>query len=215
MLAAAGRRRINRGSNVTDDCLACGPGFLEWLAGDAVLREAWQSLDRRRVARGAVLQASGAPMDRAWFVDSGLLRSCFTDGDGRERNRGFHPEGHWAGAPPAQLAQRAPFAIEAVEASVVVELPHAVLMQWQARYPAVQAVLLDALATSMATLARREATLLMDSAEQRYRAFVAAQPVLAGRLPLHQIASYLGITNVALSRIRRRLKATPAGRGAI
>jgi len=215
MLAAAGRRRINQGSNVTDDCLACGPGFLDWLAGDAVLRGAWQALARRRLARGTLLLASGASMDRAWFVERGLLRSCFIDAGGRERNRGFHAEGHWAGAPPAQVAQPAPFAIEAVEDSVVAELPHALLLQWQARHPAVQAVLIDALATSMATLARREATLLMDSAEQRYRAFVAAEPVLAGRLPLHQIASYLGITNVALSRIRRRLKAAPAGERAM
>lgn len=196
---------------MTDDCLACGPGFLDWLARDEVLSEAWQSLGRRRLARGAVLLASGAPMDRAWFVERGLLRSCFTDAGGRERNRGFHPEGHWAGAPPAQLAQPAPFAIEAVEDSTVAELPHALLLQWQARHPAVQAVLIDALATSMATLARREATLLMHSAEQRYRAFTEAEPALAQRLPLHQIASYLGITNVALSRIRRRLKAAPVG----
>ena len=196
---------------MTDDCLACGPGFLDWLARDAERGAAWQALGRRRLARGAVLHPSGAPMDRAWFVERGLLRSCFIDASGRERNRGFHPEAHWVGAPPAQAARSALFAIEAIEASVVVELPHAVLLQWQARDPAAQAVMIDALATSMVTLARREATLMMDSAEQRYLAFVEAEPALARRLPLHQIASYLGITNVALSRIRGRLKASPAG----
>ena len=196
---------------MTDECLACGPGFLDWLARDQRLSEAWLSLRRQPLARGALLQAIGAPMDRAWFIQQGLLRSCFTDAEGRERNRGFHPERHWVGAPPSHVAQPSPFAIEAVEDSLVVELPHAVLLQWQVRHPAVQAVLMDALATSMATLARREATLLMDSAEQRYQAFIAAEPELARRLPLHQIASYLGITNVALSRIRRRLKVPAAG----
>jgi CRP-like cAMP-binding protein len=192
---------------MTDDCLACGPGFLDWLAQDPVRGEAWQALGRRRLGRGAVLHPVGAPMDRAWFVERGLLRSCFIDADGRERNRGFHPEGHWVGAPPAQAARPALFAVEAIEASVVVELPHAALLQWQARDPAAQAVMIDALATSMVTLAQREATLMMDSAERRYLAFVAAEPGLARRLPLHQVASYLGITNVALSRIRKRLKA--------
>ena len=95
--------------------------------------------------------------------------------------------------------------------ATLTEAPHGVLLQWQVRHPAVQAVLIDALATSMATLARREATLLMDSAERRYQAFIAAEPELARRLPLHQIASYLGITTVALSRIRRRLKVPAAG----
>lgn len=190
----------------TSDCPACGPTFLSWLAADAALREAWAQLARRELEPGATLHAAGAPLRFAWFVERGLLRSCFVGADGRERNRGFHAEGQWAGAPPAQQPLPAGFAIEAIEASVVVELAHAELLRWQVAHPQVQSVLIDAVAASLATLTQREAALLMDSAEQRYRHFVESQPALARRLPLHQVASYLGITNVALSRIRRRLR---------
>lgn len=190
----------------TSDCVACGPDFFAWLSADDALRAAWARLARRELAPGAVLHAAGAPLRSAWFVERGLLRSCFVSADGRERNRGFHAEGQWAGAPPARQPLLAEFAIEAIEASVVVELPHAELLRWQAAQPQVQAVLIDAVAASLATLTQRESALLMDSAEQRYRRFVAAEPELARRLPLHQVASYLGVTNVALSRIRRRMK---------
>jgi hypothetical protein len=52
----------------------------------------------------------------------------------------------------------------------------------------------------------REAGFLLDSAEQRYKSFLEQEPELVRRLPLYHIASFLGITDVALSRIRRRIK---------
>jgi CRP-like cAMP-binding protein len=43
------------------------------------------------------------------------------------------------------------------------------------------------------------------SCEDRYLAFLAQSPDLANRIPLHYIASYIGITPEALSRIRGRI----------
>lgn len=45
----------------------------------------------------------------------------------------------------------------------------------------------------------------MLSAEARYLAFFDQSPDLANRIPLHYIASYIGITPEALSRIRKRI----------
>lgn len=187
------------------DCLACGPDLLRWIDADPPLRDAWSRLARRRVARGAALHAAGVPARSVWWVEHGLLRSFFLDAAGQERNRAFHAEGQWAGGPPSPRGLPADVAIEALEASVVVELPHAELQRWQAVHPVVQGALLDAQAAQVATLSHREAALLMDSATERYQRFLRDEPALARRLPLVQVASYLGITNVALSRIRRRL----------
>ena len=43
------------------------------------------------------------------------------------------------------------------------------------------------------------------SAEERYLSFLKQSPNLANRIPLHYIASYIGITPEALSRIRKRI----------
>jgi CRP-like cAMP-binding protein len=48
---------------------------------------------------------------------------------------------------------------------------------------------------------------LLLNATQRYQLFLRDHGPLAERLPLHHVASYLGVTNVALSRIRGRLRA--------
>ncbi len=46
---------------------------------------------------------------------------------------------------------------------------------------------------------------ILDSPEERYRKFEAANKDLLQRVPQHIIASFLGITPVSLSRIRKRL----------
>ena len=51
----------------------------------------------------------------------------------------------------------------------------------------------------------REKEFLPDSLETRYRRFLKDFPGLADRIPQYHIASYLGVTDVALSRIRRKI----------
>lgn len=53
--------------------------------------------------------------------------------------------------------------------------------------------------------AKRELSLLNDTAEQRYLNLFTEQPNLIQKIPLQYIASYIGITPQALSRIRRRI----------
>ncbi len=52
---------------------------------------------------------------------------------------------------------------------------------------------------------KREWELLQLSAEERYRRFLKEYPGLERRIKQHYIATYLGITPVALSRIRRKI----------
>lgn len=46
---------------------------------------------------------------------------------------------------------------------------------------------------------------ILDSPEVRYRKLLATQPEWIRRVPQHYLASFLGITPVSLSRIRRRI----------
>jgi len=52
---------------------------------------------------------------------------------------------------------------------------------------------------------KRELSLLNETAEQRYRNLFTEQPHLLQQIPLKYIASYIGVTPQALSRIRRRI----------
>ena len=52
---------------------------------------------------------------------------------------------------------------------------------------------------------KRELSLLNETAEQRYLKLFSERPELIQKIPLKHIASYIGITPQALSRIRRRI----------
>ena len=52
----------------------------------------------------------------------------------------------------------------------------------------------------------RESAFVKHSAERRYLDFCADYPELKEQVPLQYIASYIGITPIALSRIRQKLK---------
>jgi CRP-like cAMP-binding protein len=53
---------------------------------------------------------------------------------------------------------------------------------------------------------RRERQFLTMSAEARYRLLREEEPHLAARVPQKDLASYLGVTPVGLSRISRRIR---------
>ena len=55
------------------------------------------------------------------------------------------------------------------------------------------------------TKAARELDLLTKTAEERYRDLFSKRPELIQHIPLKYIASYIGVTPQALSRIRRRI----------
>ncbi len=74
------------------------------------------------------------------------------------------------------------------------------------QFAPLRAVLLEALGHSATARDQREEALLLMNATARYQHFQKHHLQFGARVPLHHVASYLGITNVALSRIRRRLQ---------
>jgi len=184
---------------MTTPCPVCGPAFLDWLQQDAARLAQWQALPRRRLARGQRWPGEGL----AW-VERGLLRSVFLDAQGRERNHAFYPELQWLGLPGA--AAPAAGMVEALEPSELVELSGPALQALQRAWPQALELILQGLAAGLARQTLREQQLLMLDATARYQRFLADEPALAQRLAQKQVASYLGITEVALSRLRRRLR---------
>lgn len=201
--------RVNPGSFTSahnkSECAACGSDLNELLREDKVLAQAWAALPQRRIEAGQLIAQPGDLAQCIWRVETGLVRTYYQSRDGVERNRSFHLEGQWFGVGSPMQAATIPYAIEALEPTVLTELPNEAIRAWIQR-DAIQDRLTGVLAASLARREGREESLLLMDASQRYLEFMENEPVLSGRVPLHHVASYLGITNVALSRIRRRLR---------
>ncbi len=164
-----------------------------------------------RAAKGDHLLRAGEVAGHLLFVGAGLLRYYYLDPEGGEERTGqFFDEGRVFTDAASFLGQvPATQSIEALEPSEVLRLPRAAVYAAFERDHAMERFGRVMVEEALVGSQRRAANLLRLSPDERYRAFVQTRPEVARRVPQYLIASYLGITPEALSRIRGRLARRP------
>ncbi len=158
------------------------------------------------LAEGEALLRAGEHWQNLWWVEQGCFRLYYLDREGRAANKNFYLDGAmlWP-ITPALATQPADFWVEALSASRVWSLPWPTWQRAVSAWPAwAQRERLTLIALFDDKM-RREQQFLQATATERYQTLVAERPAWVQRVPLRHLASYLGITDVALSRIRRRL----------
>lgn len=172
--------------------------------------EAWADLrsafSERTYAKGDHLVLGGDALRDVFFVARGLLRLYYTDADGNEWNKAFTPEGGFAGSiASGLLGIPAPYSIQALEDTVVLAAPWEAMEATYAAHPRLERLGRRFAEQILVKKEMRERAFLELDATERYLAFVEQQSGLIERLPLYHVASYIGVTEVSLSRIRGRL----------
>lgn len=172
------------------------------------LERAERSLRTIRVAKGEPFSRMGQCETRLGFVEQGLFRIYYIQEDGSEATRAFVMEGGFLAVRVSLTrSERAPFAIEALEDSIV-----QLVMDGEGLFTSPPAVWGAFMATLMQERLdykdRRIKGFLTKDATGRYLDFLEEYPGIEERVKQHHIASYLGITPVTLSRIRARLRSS-------
>lgn len=184
--------------------------FTDWLqqAGDVSHDEARrvaECAEIRKVSAGTVLFSAGDVLETLYFIRSGLVRFFYLTREGKEFNKNFITAGNVATSLGSFLEARpSPFFAEALEETVLVALPMAFVRDLKTTDIAWERLINGFVIRLALQKERREASFLLESAAERYEAFLTEFSEIAGRVPQYHIASYLGITPVALSRIRAR-----------
>jgi CRP-like cAMP-binding protein len=164
---------------------------------------------RFRVAEAAKGEYLARPGERdagSAFVLSGLVRQVFYGPDGRERVNSFATRDTLVCPYRAQLTMSiSDLAIQALEPTRYLAVAPGVVSDLAARYPGWRELTARLTEAKFITAELRNRTLLLDDATERYRSFLAQYAEIAARVPLTQVAAYIGVTPEALSRIRRRI----------
>lgn len=172
----------------------------EWRRFEGLLRPA-------RLSKGDFFIRPGDPARTFALVLSGLLRFYYIDRTGKEATKAFRGAYELAAAYPEMLLGIASRShVEALEDCELLVGRYEDLKGLYRRHACWLEVGRLSAEQYFIAKERREFEFLQQSAAERYQAFLREQPVLAARLPQYQIASYLGITPVALSRIVGRLR---------
>ena len=160
---------------------------------------------KRQIKKGTVLQQEGTSPTHAFEVEHGLLRSFFVDELGKEHTFMFAPEG-WVTADleAAGFGAATKLTIEALEDSNVILLSLQEIQSIQGSTSKEQAREMSRLFRRAGALQRRVLMMMSTSALERYEFFLATYPKLQGRISQKLIASYLGVTPQALSKLRRQ-----------
>jgi CRP-like cAMP-binding protein len=167
----------------------------------------WARVERelklQRLTKGQLFLKPGDDASRFAFVLEGLLRFYYIDEKGRAATKAFRTRLEMVAA-YSELLRGEPCRayIEALEDCELAVLDYRKVASFYPRHPAWQELGRKIAEGHYVEKERREYELLQLSASERYAAFERQFPGLAARIPQYHVASYLGITPVALSRIR-------------
>lgn len=163
----------------------------------------------RTFTAGEDLLLEGDVAQRVFYIETGAVRLWHND-DGRDITVQFFFEDQVVSSFESfYLDKPSLFSITAVEPTTVLEVAGADLRRMLERDPALMKVFTDYVCHRFIDYTTYFLNRIEASPEARYASLAERDPALVKRVPQHELASYLGITPVSLSRIRTRLKKEP------
>jgi len=172
--------------------------FTDGVFSDKALQLIRSNIVIKKVKKGDYLLRKGDMLKKGFFVKSGCLRSYTLDEKGKEHVYMFAPEGWLVNDIEAQVKDKpAELFIDAIEDSEVEVIDNEI-------FTIVNPTAQDfaKLTKRLAVLQKRIILLMSASLQERYLDFVQTYPNIVQRVPQKMIASYLGVTPEALSKIR-------------
>jgi CRP-like cAMP-binding protein len=160
------------------------------------------SLFKKFRKRQYLLQAGDVCRFNA-FVLKGFLRLYYLDDKGHEHIIQFAPENYWTGDRESMdSGLPSKYDIDAIEDSEILLLKKEDFDMLRKTVPAFNEFVNDTLKKNVVVLQERIHASISLSADEKYSSFISKYPSISNRVPLHMVASYLGVSAETLSRVR-------------
>ncbi|GAB3988711.1 Crp/Fnr family transcriptional regulator [Spirosoma daeguense] len=152
--------------------------------------------------KGELVLRADQVCTKSYFIQKGLLRTYFLK-DGKEISEYFSYEEEWVNS-PRSFMQRIPdiYYIDALEPTDVFYLHINDLGFLFDNFPSMERYARLSMGAIFGHLLERITSMRFTSAKEKYEHFCTVYQDIYHRIPLGMIASYLGITQETLSRIR-------------
>lgn len=157
-----------------------------------------------RCKKHTILQPIGHTCRVIYFVKKGALRIFYVK-DGKDITESLEFENAFVARAESLLSgEPSHKGIEAMEDSTLYAINAGKLNELYDRYLEIERLFKKIFLQAFVTMLKRIESIQFYPAEVRYANFVKENPNVLKRVPLKYIASYLGITQVSLSRIRAK-----------
>ena len=165
-----------------------------------------QYFERMLIKKGTFLIREGEIEKYSYFVFDGLLRCWLFNHEGDEQTFWFCKEGTFSMSNISfTLQEKATFNVQTIVDSGVYRIDKQQANELYEAIPKVKTVFENLTAILLNKLLKRNIDLIKYSPEQYYLQMMEEYGITLNYIPLKDIASYLGITPQALSRIRKRI----------
>jgi len=157
----------------------------------------------KMVSKGEILIREGQTVKKTFFVIQGSLRSFCVDKEGKEHTLQFAIKDWWISDFMAIYDNEpASLTVECVTDSAVIEFNAQKLNDIYIQFPEFERFQRKNLERHVVSLHKRILNQLQLTALERYSLFLEEYPNIEQHVPNYHIASYLGITQQSLSRVR-------------
>jgi CRP-like cAMP-binding protein len=179
------------------DPLEISQAVIDRLAETAVLRT---------VEKGAHILEADEIAEQLFFISAGLIRYYYIDERGGEERTGqfFDVDTVYTDVTSFVSQTRSRQYIQALESSVIICISRKIIYEAYVSDHAIERFGRLMLEQALIGSQQRTSSFMSESVEERYRRLMGGRQDLAQRVPQYILATYLGITPEALSRIRRR-----------
>ena len=152
--------------------------------------------------KGELVHDADRVCTRSYFIKKGLFRAYFLK-DGKEISEYFPAENEWSNSPKSFITrQKDIYYIDAIENTEAFCLKVNDLVYLFDRFPEMERYSRLSMGTVFGHLMERIASLRFTTAKEKYDHFLQTYHDIHHRIPLGMVASYLGIAQETLSRLR-------------
>jgi len=162
-----------------------------------------------KLQRKEIVCKQGEVCNLKIFVAKGLLRNYSISEDGNEHILQFVNEMSWT-TDPESFYNNTPskLNIEAMESSEIFAFNLEDFAELRGQIPELNIFVENILTRKSMEIHKRLLMNISSSPEEKYLDFINTYPDIFNRVPLHMVASYLGLSRETLSRVRRNILKT-------
>lgn len=169
---------------------------------DELKHEIIERIQIKSFKKGQLVHDASKICTESYFIQKGILRTYFFK-DGKEVSEYFCSTGEWTNSPRSFMQRKLDiYYIDAIEDTDVFCINVHNLVYLFDHFPEMERYARLSMGTLFGQIIERITSMRFTSAKEKYEHFCTLYHDIYHRIPLGMVASYLGITQETLSRVR-------------